>query len=241
MDSCVDESLEMANLVVDKREKSYVLMSIAEQVAKCTEEFDRALEIALSVPEEEELATSLNRVAYSFLDRGDLQRTLEAVLLIPKFPDKYYGLIEISIALKDEDSKKKFNVMIVECLLKDLEKISDRSVADQCIDSVAKSLIHQEDFEQGLKLSELYYDLSKKDNLYYDAVSKYSSKEDYDKATKLANKISDKRTRDNSFSAISQDMIYRMKPVEKTADSKMDEAGFLEFSEVALKENVLQS
>lgn len=240
MENYLEKSLEMANLIEDKRKKSGVLTNIAGQIAKCTQDFDKAVEVALSVPEKEELTYSLSRVVYSFLDKGDLKRALETVLMIPKLQDKYFGLVDISAALKDEDKKKKFNVLIVEYLLKDLEKVTDRSMADSCIDAVAKALIYQKDFEQGLKLAELYYDLSKRDHLYYDAVSTYSSQGDFDKAAEIAHKILDKSYREDSFDVISQDMIFQMKSEEGASDSKEDEAGFLEFSEVALREKILQ-
>ncbi|MDN3506637.1 MAG: hypothetical protein P0S96_05360 [Simkaniaceae bacterium] len=240
MEKYVEKSLETANLIGDKREKSKALANIAGRIATCTQEFDKALEIALSVPNEDERTNSLCRVAYAFLDRGEMQRALETVLLIPKYQDKFYLLLDISVAMKDEKNKKKFNAMIIEYLLKDFEKIADKSIADNCIDALARALIDQKDFDRALKLSELFYDLSKKKHLYYHAVNTYSSQNDFDKATELAKMISDKQTRDNCFNIISQDMIYLMKPEEETSDTKVDESAFLEFSEVALGEKVLQ-
>ncbi|MDN3506647.1 MAG: hypothetical protein P0S96_05410 [Simkaniaceae bacterium] len=222
-------------MIENKRIKSCVLVQIALQVAKNTKDFDKVIKVICSLSDEEEVVYILKRIAYSLLEKGDLQRTLATVLIVPNVQDKYFGLVDISTVIKDVDKKKQFNSMVLGYLLKDLEKISDRRVADICIDAVARGLICQEDFEQGLKLTKFYYDLSKRDELYEHAATRYSCEGDFEKAVEIAQKIVDGGLRENAFDFIYQDMIYQMKPKQEASDVKEDEVAFLEFSKAAFR------
>ncbi|MDN3506646.1 MAG: hypothetical protein P0S96_05405 [Simkaniaceae bacterium] len=234
----LEKSLEVANLIENKEKKSEILTVIAIRLAKCTQNFDKSIEIARSIPNKEKASLALSNVAYIAAEKGQLKKALETVLMMTSSREKYYTLCDISSLLKDEEAKEKFDNMIVEYVLNDLRKDSDLSSIDYYIELLAHEFLTKKNYKVVLRLSEMFYNQSKKNNLLCSVANDYASHGDFEKALELAMAIQDKESRETSFEYISEEYILQLKEEEMSSIMENEELEFTQFSELAFKRDL---
>jgi len=233
-----EKSLEVANLIEDKGRRSDILIVIATRLVKCTHNYEKAIEIALSIPSEERRTNSLNRVAFALAEKGLLKKALETVLMGTNVEERFYGLCEISANLKDKEVKSKFNNMIVEYTLKNLKQETDLYSADNCIEQVARYLTDQGECEQALRVADSFYDKRKKNYLLHCVAIAYSRRGHFDKALEVASTIVEVRDRDGAFDLISEELIFKLNQEEISSETENEELDFTDFAELVFKNKV---
>lgn len=231
----LEKSLEFANRIDGKREKSDTLSVISSHLAKTAQKFDDAIEIALTIPRKSMRARTLNGIAVALAEKGLIGRAIETVLQCSKLKEKISGLCDVSVSIKDDQAKRKLNRMIMDYMVNDLVKNSDVQLVDDCLDIVAQEFIYQGECELASTLSKLFYDYAKKDYILSKLVSNYSSDGNLDRAFELAKLASKKSSREYCFAIISESMIYKIENEQVCSETNIQETATVDFSDQLLK------